>query len=742
MLKKCSLLAALALAIGVATSAQDVVPRRIALGDWPEARGPHRDGVSRETGLIEKWALNGENFLWRAPYGGRSAPIVMGNRVCVQNPAGSGTTLQERVMCLDADTGRVVWEYKFNIFQSDVPAHRIGWASPAADPATGNIYALSGGAEAIALTKDGKLLWSRSIGEEFSAFTTHGGRTMSPILDGDLVIVSAAISSWGTAANRSHRFVALDKRTGDIVYVANPGGRPYDTAYAAPTIASINGLRLLISGLGDGGIYAIKPQTGEKVWGFVAAKRAINTGVVVKDTSVIVSHGDENLDSSELGMIAAIDGSQTGDIKTTKWAAKGDQFGFSSPVIDGNRVYEVENGSRLKAFDLQTGQELWRQQLGTVQKAPLVLADGKLYVGTESGKFFILRPGADRAAVLSEVLLPLSKNSVQQAEGTPEPILAGAAVSRGRIFFVSSDAVYAIGTKTAKPVSGFAVDEPAERGEGAPAYLQVAPTELVLKPGQTVKLHARLFDAKGRFLREEPAAWSLQGLKGTVADGTFAVAGDPVEQAGTIKATVGALSGEARARVVHPLPWTETFESYADSAVPPGWINAVAGKYAVTTLDGQKVLQKAPDETIFQRMRMFIGPVDWSNYTFEADVRVATRRRQMGDIGITAQRYTLVLYGNSQQLKLEPWEAEIQRTVTVPFTWKPDAWYHLKLRVENTADGKVRARGKAWPTGEAEPAAWMIDKVDPMGNHQGAPGVFAFAQFGAYLDNIKIVANQ
>ena len=58
------------------------------------------------------------------------------------------------------------------------------------------------------------------------------------------------------------------------------------------------------------------------------------------------------------------------------------------------------------------------------------------------------------------------------------------------------------------------------------------------------------------------------------------------------------------------------------------------------------------------------------------------------------------------------------------------------------ADGKVRARGKAWPTGEAEPAAWMIDKVDPMGNHQGAPGVFAFAQFGAYLDNIKIVANQ
>ena len=85
-----------------------------------------------------------------------------------------------------------------------------------------------------------------------------------------------------------------------------------------------------------------------------------------------------------------------------------------------------------------------------MQKAPLVLADGKLYVGTESGKFFIVRPGADRAEMLSEVELPVSTNSVQQAEGTPEPILGGAAVSRGRVFFVSSDAVYAIGPERRK----------------------------------------------------------------------------------------------------------------------------------------------------------------------------------------------------------------------------------------------------------------------------------------------------
>src|SRR5436190_3256112 len=230
MLRKSALALAILLPLSLSIIAQG--PRKIAGGDWPEIRGPQRDGTSRETGLIDKWTIAGENVLWKAPYGGRSAPIVVGNRVYVQNPSARGENLQERVMALDADTGRVVWEYKFNIFQSDVPPHRVGWASPAADPETGNIYVMGVGATVIALNKDGKRLWDRSIGEEFAAFTTHGGRTMSPLIDGDLVIVSAAISSWGSGASRQHRFVALDKRTGDIVWIAAPGGRPYDTNYA------------------------------------------------------------------------------------------------------------------------------------------------------------------------------------------------------------------------------------------------------------------------------------------------------------------------------------------------------------------------------------------------------------------------------------------------------------------------------------------------------------------------------
>jgi len=86
------------------------------------------------------------------------------------------------VLALDADTGKLLWEHRFNIYQSDVPAHRVGWASPAADVETGNVYVFGVNGTLLALTKDGKLLWERSLDEEFDLFTTHGGRTTSPVV--------------------------------------------------------------------------------------------------------------------------------------------------------------------------------------------------------------------------------------------------------------------------------------------------------------------------------------------------------------------------------------------------------------------------------------------------------------------------------------------------------------------------------------------------------------------------------
>src|SRR5678815_3475624 len=402
-----------------------------AFGDWAEWRGPNRDGISNEKNLPVKWSPTGENLAWRAPYGGRSAPIVMGDRVYLQNVAGKGETEQERVMCFNADTGKLLWEHRFNVYLSDVPPHRVGWASPVGDPATGNIYVFGVGGTLLGLNRDGKVLWERSLGEDFGLLTTHGGRTVSPIIDGDLVIVSGVTFQWGQHGRGAHRFMAFDKKTGETVYVSAPGGRPYDTTYAAPIIVNVNGTRLLIQGASDGVVYAIKAGTGEPVWKYEISKRGINTGVVVHGNTAILTHSEENLNSSEMGMMVAVDATAKGEIKKdqVKWRTYGWQGGFSSPVIDGERMYQLDNSANLAAFDVNTGKQLWLQNLGTIQKASPVLADGKLYVGTENGKFFIIKPGPKGAEILDEDQLG--------TEAQPETIIASVAVANGRVYVVS-----------------------------------------------------------------------------------------------------------------------------------------------------------------------------------------------------------------------------------------------------------------------------------------------------------------
>ena len=712
-------------------------------GDWPEWRGPARDGKSTETGLPSNWSVMGEHLLWKAPYGGRSGPIVVGNHVYLQDSAGQGADLQERILCLDTDTGKLLWEYRFNVYLSDVPPHRVGWASPVGDPITGNVYALGVGGVFLGLTRDGKLIWQRSLVEEFGLVTTHGGRTASPVIEGDLIIVSGITTGWGNQAKATHRFLAFDKNTGQTVWVSSPGGRPFDTTYAPPIAAVINGTRVLIAGGSDGAVHALKPQTGQPVWKYEMSKRGINTGAVLKDNWAIVSHSEENFDSLEMGLLAAIDASAKGTLgkDQVKWTVKGFQGGYSSPVIDGNRIYQIDNGANLYAFDFATGKQLWIQNLGTVQKASPVLAEGKLYVGTESGKFFILKPGEKGCDILDVDLLG--------SEESPEAILGSVAIADGRIYLVSSNTFYCIGTKPKsggkkkKPssVEGHEQSHLAALSNSTATHIQVVPTELVLKPGESVKFHTRLFDEQGLFIKESEASWSLDQLKGDIQnDGTFVAAPGSFNQAGQVKATVNELSGAARVRVITPLPWNENFDSITGKFPPAHWVNAT-GKFEIRDIGGNKVLVKLSDNPFTKRARAYLGPFDLHDYTVEADIKATEKRRQIGDAGIVAQRYELVLFGNSQKLELQSWQPETARTVSVPFEWKADTWYRMKLRVENLANGSVRALGKVWPAEEKEPSVWSIEKVDSMPNRNGSPGIYADAPAEIFFDNLKVTCN-
>ena len=94
-------------------------------GDWTAWRGPLQNGVSLETGLPSNVASE----LWRLPFGGRSTPTVFDGRVFAINLSGEGITEQERVFAADLATGKLLWEHRFNVFHTDVPNTRVGWAT-------------------------------------------------------------------------------------------------------------------------------------------------------------------------------------------------------------------------------------------------------------------------------------------------------------------------------------------------------------------------------------------------------------------------------------------------------------------------------------------------------------------------------------------------------------------------------------------------------------------------------------
>jgi hypothetical protein len=205
-----------------------------------------------------------------------------------------------------------------------------------------------------------------------------------------------------------------------------------------------------------------------------------------------------------------------------------------------------------------------------------------------------------------------------------------------------------------------------------------------------------------------------------------------------VKATVDGVTGQARVRVIPPLPWDYDFTD-AEGSLP--WWTANL-KVSVTEREGEKVMLRARDETVGRRAKVIMGRPDWSEYTVETDVLSTEARRQIGDPGLINQRYMMVLFGGPQRLEIHPWQAAGEMTVAMPFTWDTDVWYRMKLRVENQANGTTLVQGKVWPRAEPEPAEWTIEKVDTIGHRQGAPGLYADGYADIFFDNFRVYRNQ
>jgi outer membrane protein assembly factor BamB len=626
----------------------------------------------------------------------------------------------------------------------------------------------------------GKVIWSRHMTEEFGVISTFGGRTPSPALDGDQIFLAMVAFGWGDQAQGQHRLFALNKETGELNWSAGTGGRPVDAPYNTPVIANINGVRQVMFGAGDGGVHSFQARTGKHIWSFQASKRGLNSSVVMEGERVFVTHSEENLDTQVMGRVVCLDVS--GEAPKEVWRTDGIEAGFASPTLGNGMLYVMDNGGAVHALDVSTGKSQWKKRIDSIGKASLVFADGKLYVPGANGNFLIMRPGAKKAEVLSKV-------EITEKLGREYTIFGSVAVSDGKVFLQTANKMYCIGDKNAGAVSADPIPEKAAEdvaGKEA-AWVQVVPSDVLLRPGEKATFSIRTFDAKGVpvTVTGEPK-WNIDqlvipppptapkgtegtkagNLKGQVSDkGVFTAAEGPF-QGGAVTATIEVngkpVVGHARVRVLPNLPWTIDLTKAPAGKPPLTWIGA-GGKFAVRETDGAPALLKLSDIDLYHAARTYFGERDMTNYTVEADIKVGEKMlgesRQMPDAGVINSKYALVLLGNHQRCQINVWSGALPTekswagslNKTIDFKWAPNKWYRYKLRVEPAVttggSGGTLVRGKVWKKGDAEPEGWTVELTDTIGGRHGSPGLFAEslvtpAKSDVFFDNIAVTPNK
>jgi outer membrane protein assembly factor BamB len=748
-----------------------LTPTTLAAADWYSYRGPEQDGVSHEKDLPAKFSLDPKepdsNLIWKADFRCRSTPIVMNGRVYINNSAGSGVMEQERVMCLDANSGKKIWEHRFGVWHTDIVSVRLGWTHMVGDPKTGNVYWHGAQGLLIGFDKDGKILWKHSMTEEFGRISGYGGRLSSPMIDEDLVIFSMLNFSFGSQAVGANRLVAMNKHDGHIVWWWESKQKPKDTISSIPVVAVINGQRVLVFGSGDGYLFAVKARTGEELWSYHITEGGLNNTVVVDGNRVYCSHGAENVHNNYQGGIFCFDASEVKDGKPKLvWEKFGIPSQFAAPLLRKGRLYVAADNGRLHCLDAKTGNANWKKPLiygRTGQGAP-VWGDGKIFLGAVDGTFSIIEDTGTKGKILHKQEFP-SPDGVTDVEITSTP-----AIANGRVYFGTSEGTYCIGKKDHSEKAGSSAPLGKENPVGEPASIRIEPAEVALLPGEKAHFFVRVLDANGRVLKDKNKAGSWTAptppppprakakppaLKGKIAspqsgECILNVDDKLPQQEGLLVYENPYGKATARIRVAPRLPYAPDFSKVTVGLVPGGWINA-QGKFTVVKLkDGTQVLKNnnKVGSPLVARANCYISPPDWKNYTIEADIMGTKVDKDLPDMGVNAHRYRLVLFGNLQQLKIDAWDQIPRVSVSVPFQAEAGVWYRFKLKVEVKGD-KGYLYGKAWKRDEQEPMKWLLEFTDPNPIPSGSAALYSYSTAiledrpgtEVFFNNVRITPN-
>lgn len=403
-----------------------VAPAATADVGWPQWRGPMRDGRAPAGPLRTDWEANPPKPLWAAPCGGGfSSLAVVGGKVYTQDRQGDA----ERVVCLDAETGKLLWEHAY---PADYSAMNKGYTTgPRATPTVdaGRVYAVGAAGKFVCLEAPSavgpaKLLWEHDLLAEFRGKSPDWGVACSPLIEGDLVIVQPGGKDGSVAA--------FDKTSGELRWKAAAN----ESGYSSPVAATVGGVRVVYALTGDA-LLCVRAADGEVLSKYTWKTPTtfvgnIATPVVVDDYVFVSSAYNKGC-----ALLRAVP--EAGGVRLEEVYARNRrvmQNHHSTCVYQDGYLYGFDE-SRLKCVDFRKGVEKSGWDADGIAKGNLILAGRHLLILTENGDLALVEATPEEFRPVARVPSGLGK-----AQAWALPVLAD-----GRLYLRDGEKILCLDVK-------------------------------------------------------------------------------------------------------------------------------------------------------------------------------------------------------------------------------------------------------------------------------------------------------
>jgi outer membrane protein assembly factor BamB len=353
--------------------------------DWPQWRGPNRDGVSTDTGLLKSWPTNGPKLLWEAKGAGRgyASMAITGGRVYTfGDTLSTADDTDEYVSCFDAADGKQIWKAKTSKFWSE--QKNVQWQSPRSTPTVDGdrLYVVSPLGNLVCFaTADGKEIWRKNLKTDFGGGKADGwGYSESPLIDGENLIC--------TPGKEKNTMVALNKKTGEKVWSASvPSDKGAGHASVMPS--DIGNTRVYVQTTGSN-VLGVRASDGKVLWTSpIGATAVIPTPIIQGD--LVFADAGYGKGGTLLRQIYDGDGVKIEKVYDYKKTMSNKHGGV---ILVGKYLFgDSEDGGMVWCADLMTGdpQKGWKERGSGSGSASLVAADGYLYIHYANGKMALAK---------------------------------------------------------------------------------------------------------------------------------------------------------------------------------------------------------------------------------------------------------------------------------------------------------------------------------------------------------------